>query len=339
MGNDEPTVQVHQPRPVRAIEVKTYLMTCQNKLNLYRNKKIYEIKKKKEETISALKQNNYDIARSKMESIMNLENLIVAYDILAPLCEILKERVTYILTSNEPPVDIKAQLDTLIYASARIEMDDLYKLRHLVQKKYGVYYIQAADQNRDGLVNVNVIEKLTVRPASSTFVTIRLKQLCKEKKLNYEFPDENFDGMGNNPYDNNGMGNPYDSNFGNNMGGGGNPYASNNFGNPYDNNNMRGNQDLGNDFDSYMKKSSGNPGFNNNNSNMNNNNNFGGNPYDHSFGGNNFGENPYNTGGNPYNMGGNPYDSKNNNFNNSKIKKSRTFKSNMNNNNNNGFGK
>ena len=51
MGNDEPTVQVHQPRPVRAIEVKTYLMTCQNKLNLYRNKKIYEIKKKKEETI------------------------------------------------------------------------------------------------------------------------------------------------------------------------------------------------------------------------------------------------------------------------------------------------
>ena len=106
-------------------------------------------------------------------------------------------------------MDIKAQLDTLIYASARIEMDDLYKLRHLVQKKYGVYYIQAADQNRDGLVNVNVIEKLTVRPASSTFVTIRLRQLCKEKKLNYEFPDENFDGMGNNPYDNNGMGNPH----------------------------------------------------------------------------------------------------------------------------------
>ena len=285
MGNDEPTVKVHHPRPVRAIEVKTYLMSCQAKLNLYRNKKIYEIKKKKEEAISALKQNNYDIAKSKMESIMNIENLIVVYDILAPLCEILKERVTYILTSTEPPMDIKAQLDTIIYASSRIEMDDLYKLRYLVQKKYGVYYIQSADQNRDGLVNVNVVEKLTVKPASNIFITIRLKQLCKEKKLNYEFPDENIEGMGNNPYDG-GMGNPYDSNFGNNnMGGGGNPYDNqNNFGNgnPYDSNNMKGNQNLGNDFDAYMKKS-GNPGFNNNsNNNMNNNmNNLGPNPYDH----------------------------------------------------------
>jgi hypothetical protein len=52
MGSDEPKVHVHQPRPVRPIEVKTYLMTCQGKLALYRNKKIYEIKKKE-------RRNNY----------------------------------------------------------------------------------------------------------------------------------------------------------------------------------------------------------------------------------------------------------------------------------------
>ena len=53
MGNDEPEVKIHHPKPVRPIEVKTYLMTCQAKFTLYRNKKIYEIKKKKEEIISA----------------------------------------------------------------------------------------------------------------------------------------------------------------------------------------------------------------------------------------------------------------------------------------------
>ena len=174
MGSDEPKVHVHQPRPVRPIEVKTYLMTCQSKLALYRNKKIYEIKKKKEEIITALKQNNLDIAKSKMETIMRLEDLIVVYDILSPLCEVLKERITYLLTATEPPVDVKAQLDTLMYASSRIELDDLYKLRHLVQKKYGIYYIQNADQNRDGLVNVNVIEKLRVKPPSNVFLIIRL---------------------------------------------------------------------------------------------------------------------------------------------------------------------
>ena len=228
MGNDEPEVRVHQPRPVRPIEVKTYLMTCQNKLALYRNKKIYEIKKKKEEIITALKQNNLDIAKSKMETIMRLEDLIVVYDILTPLCEVLKERITYLLTATEPPVDIKAQLDTLMYASSRIELDDLYKLRHLVQKKYGIYYIQAADQNRDGLVNVNVIEKLRVKPPSNVFLIIRLKQLCKEKKIPFEFPSEIISDIpgdiGNNPFGAPGN-NPYGGDF--------NPYASAQGPNPY----------------------------------------------------------------------------------------------------------
>ena len=327
MGNDEPEVKIHHPKPVRPIEVKTYLMTCQAKFTLYRNKKIYEIKKKKEEIISALKQNNIDIAKSKMESIMRLEELITVYDILSPLCEVLKERITYLLTATEPPADVKAQLDTLIYASSRIEMDDLYKLRHLVQKKYGIYYIEAADQNRDGLVNVNVIEKLKVKPASDVFLTIRLKQICKEKKFNYEFPEDispNGDGgFGGNPYDSPG-GNPYDSNFGNNMGGGGMPFNQNNFQNPYEtNNNMMGNQGPGNDFDMYMKKSSHN-NFQNNMSN-NNNNNFGGNPYDHSFGGN-----PYNTGGNPYD---NNNMNKNSRFNASNLGKSKTMNNNNFNNN------
>ena len=83
MGNDNkkdkgPTVAP----PVRPIEIRTYVMTCQNKMSLYRNKKVYEIKKKKDEAISALKQNNLDIAKAKMESIIRLEDTITVYDIL-----------------------------------------------------------------------------------------------------------------------------------------------------------------------------------------------------------------------------------------------------------------
>ena len=116
MGNDEPAQKVHVSKPVRPIEVKTYVMTCQNKMTLYRNKKVYEIKKKKDEAITALKQNNLDIAKAKMESIIRLEDQITVYDILGPLCEILKERVTYLCTATEPPPDIRAQLDTIMYA-------------------------------------------------------------------------------------------------------------------------------------------------------------------------------------------------------------------------------
>ena len=36
---------------------------------------------------------NLDIAKAKMESIIRLEDTITVYDILGPLCEILKERI------------------------------------------------------------------------------------------------------------------------------------------------------------------------------------------------------------------------------------------------------
>ncbi len=336
MGNDNKKSKAPVAPPVRPIEIKTYVMSCQNKMSLYRNKKVYEIKKKKDEAIAALKQNNLDIAKAKMESIIRLEDTITVYDILGPLCEILKERITYLCEAREVPPDIKAQLDTLIYASSRIDVDDLYQLRSLVQRKYGAYYIEAAGQNKDGLVNINVIEKLKIKPPVDAFLTIRLKQLCKEKKFNYEFPEEiapNFDQGMDNQFG--GQQNPYDmnSNYGMNMGN--NPYGPPPDNNPYSggNNNMG----PGNDFDSYMKNNgpggmgpggnpyeqgnNNNPYSNNNNPYSNNNNPYSNNnqnPFNGNNGGNPYGpppgENPYSTGNNnndnPFdknNEGGNPY--------------------------------
>ena len=326
MGNDNKKSSPTVAPPVRPIEIKTYVMSCQNKMSLYRNKKIYEIKKKKDEAIAALKQNNLDIAKAKMESIIRLEDTITVYDILGPLCEILKERITYLCEAQEVPPDIKAQLDTLIYASSRLDIDDLYQLRNLVQRKYGGYYIEAADQNKDGLVNVNVVEKLKIKPPVDAFLTIRLKQLCKEKKLNYEFPEEiapNFDQGMNTDNQFGGQPNPYDPNYVSSRDGMGmesNPYgpgsSCNNFGN---NNNpyaMGNNMGQG-DFNSYINNNGqggmgspgGNPYDTGNNTFCNN----GGNPYE--TGNNRGNSNPYannNDGGNPFNnnnnSGGNPFD-------------------------------
>ena len=53
-------------------------MTCQNKMTLYRNK---IIRKKKDGVIASLKQNNLDIAKAKLESIIRLEDQIIVFDI------------------------------------------------------------------------------------------------------------------------------------------------------------------------------------------------------------------------------------------------------------------
>ena len=226
------------PMPTPA-EIKTYIMIAQTKLNLFRNKKIETIKKKKLEIANCLKENNLDVAKAKMDSLIREEDYITSYDILTPLLEILKERVTYIITSAECPADLRAQLDSVIYASTRLEFEELFKLRDLIMRKYGSAYIQKAESNVDKLVNINLVEKLKIKPASDAFLTIRLKQLCKEKKIPFEFPSEISSDIAvdiGNPF--NGPGgdfNPYASTQGNNPfgPGGNNPYGPQGGDNPY----------------------------------------------------------------------------------------------------------
>ena len=300
-----------------AIEVKTYIMVAQNKLTLYRNKKVNMIKMKRKEIAHSLRENNLDVAKAKMDSVIKEEDLITVYDILGPLCEILKEKVTYLMTHNECPSDLKAPLDTLIYASSRLEVDELHKLRELIMLKYGELYVNKGDSNADGLVNKNLIEKLKVKQTSDTLITIRLKQLCKEDNVPFEFPCEivgnefspygpgqpgmppsdfgnPFGGMpggGNQPV------NPYASQFGGGdyQQGGWNPNMQNQGQNPYGNWNGPGPDNYGNQGDF-------GPDMNNNPYGGGNNNPYGGgnnNPYE---GGNN---NPYGGGNNDFGGFGN----------------------------------
>ena len=190
MGNETgkkskkgPAVKIPTPA-----EIKTFIMIAQNKLVLFRNKKVALIKSKKMEIAKCLKENNLDVAKAKMDSLIREEDYITSYDILGPLLEILKERVTYIVTSTECPPDLRAQLDSVIYASTRLEFEELFRLRDLIMRKYGSAYIAKAESNADKLVNINLVEKLRIKPASDAFVTIRLKQLCKEQKIPFEFP-------------------------------------------------------------------------------------------------------------------------------------------------------
>ena len=337
MGNNNQKDKGPQvPLPPSPAEIKTFIMIAQTKLNLFRAKKINNIRKKKDEIVSSLKENNLDVAKAKMDSLIREEDYITSYDILGPLLEILKERVTYIISSNECPPDLRAQLDSVIYASTRLEFEELYKLRDLIMRKYGSAYIQKAENNVDQLVNVNLVEKLKIKPASDAFLIIRLKQLCKEKKIQFEFPTEIISdipgdignpfgapGNGNNPYG--GDFNPYASaqegnnpygpppqQEGNNPYGppqGDNPYASNQGGNnPFnppqsgDNNPFNPQQDNNNPY--------GPPPGNNNMDNPftqnNNNNNL-------EFSNNNNNENPYSSNNN--NSSSNPFsqDSNNNN--------------------------
>lgn len=149
-----------------------------------------------------------------MESVIREEDTITVYDILEPILEIF---VTYFLSNCDCPPDLRAVLDTIIYASTRIELEEFRKLRELVMLQYGEAYINKANSNVEKLVNVNLIEKLKVKPVAEALITIRLKQLCINDKIKFEFPSEfsEFISRMNNPFSQNEPTNPYSSQIGN----------------------------------------------------------------------------------------------------------------------------
>jgi len=187
MGNQTPK---EQPQKMNPVELQTHVMVVQTKLNLNRNKKVELIKRKRKEIAACLEDNSLDIAKAKMDSIIKEEDYITVFDILGPLCEILKEKISYLLFAEKCPDDLRATLDTIIYASTRLEIEELHKIRGIVKSKYGELYITKANSNADSLVNVNVVEKLKIKQAADPYIVARLKQLVKEDNVQYEFPQE-----------------------------------------------------------------------------------------------------------------------------------------------------
>ena len=196
-------------------EMKTMIQICQKKLTLFRNKKIDQIRRKKNEVIKYLQERNLDYAKAKMENLMRDEDHVTAYDILGPLIEVLLERVIYIDTSSECPPDLRTQLDAIIFASSRLEIEEFLTLKDMIRRKYGQAYIDKAENNVDKQIDENLVAKLQIHLPSEAFVMIRLKQICKEKNIDFDFPNEFGEIPG----------------LGMSVGPGGNPYGENN--NPY----------------------------------------------------------------------------------------------------------
>ena len=161
MGASSSKKKVEKPK-ITTKDLLPLLNVMQLKTQQAKSKKVHDTLKKKGEIVEFLKNNNIDMAMAKMDGILRNDDFIAAYDILIPLTEILKEKCTYIASNDECPAEIRPQLDTVLYAARRIEIEEYMRFKEKIQLKYGEAYIIKADNNSDKLVNANLIEKLGV---------------------------------------------------------------------------------------------------------------------------------------------------------------------------------
>lgn len=192
--------------------VKALIIAAKSKVALQRNKKAHSLLTKQKETIKYLKEQNLDIAKLKMESIIIEENLVTVYDLIVPLFTMVKERLANIMNQKgKCPEEIQPIIDTLVYASTRIDVEEMHELRKLVGLQYGDSFVAEADLNAKGDVYRNVIDKLKITENKDILVMIRLKKLAKDNNISFDDYDAENYGKGLEEVNSWGNVNPYES--------------------------------------------------------------------------------------------------------------------------------
>ena len=121
-------------------------------------------------------------ANNKTDNLIKDEYYVEVYDILDPIFDLIKTKCNYIISTNECPEDLRYYLDSLLYATIRLDIDELMTFKDKTSKIYGPYYIENAINDKDKKVNKDLIEKLKIATYSDEVIKERQNRLISENQ-------------------------------------------------------------------------------------------------------------------------------------------------------------
>ena len=166
-----------------AVEFAMSLGLSKKKCEVLREKRMETIRKKRKDLSNYFKQEHMDIAMSKTEDILKDEKYVSIMDTLNELFEKIKNKINSLTGSKECPIALRPPLDSVIYASTRLNIEELNQLREKISQMYGSDYIKKASNNEDQIVNQELIKKLNENTFSKEIIKNRLVAFINEEKV------------------------------------------------------------------------------------------------------------------------------------------------------------
>ena len=102
-------------------ELPMILDLISQKFGLLLKNKAEIIQIKNNEVLVAINQKNLDLAKQKMGTVLKFEKNIEAINILNPILERLQKNCDSMLTKKECPISLRPPLDSVLYASTRLQ--------------------------------------------------------------------------------------------------------------------------------------------------------------------------------------------------------------------------
>lgn len=168
-------------------QLKANLQMGVSRLNLMKNKRINQISIAKDEIATLLHNGKEEMAMVKVESIINHENFITAVEVLIMFCAQLNERVFQIASATKCPPDLNITIETIIWASTKIDSKELVEVRQNIGAKFGFDFCRNAAENRDGQVNSIVRDKLVNTVPDEETKVVKIQEIASEKRIDFVF--------------------------------------------------------------------------------------------------------------------------------------------------------
>jgi len=171
-----------------ATKTKPQLKMAVSRFGILTNKKSALMKQQMREISKLLAENppKEEKAKIRAESLIRDDNTIEAYEILQLTCELLAERIKLIKSEKKCPEDLLSSISTLIWAASRVDISELIEVKKQFTKKYGSEFIEAAMENRGGILNERIVAKLSVQPPTAFLVQTYLEKIADEFDVDWK---------------------------------------------------------------------------------------------------------------------------------------------------------
>jgi vacuolar protein sorting-associated protein IST1 len=158
------------------------------RLEMNRNKRVNDMERQKKEIATLLKDpSKEELARIRTEHFVRDDRTAEVYAILNLMCVLLMERTKMLIPLTDIPYDMRETIASLVYAADKVDIPELLVVKKQLLLKFNknLTNLLETEANQKENVNERVMEKLSVKPPSSLIVTAYMKEIAKEKAVNW----------------------------------------------------------------------------------------------------------------------------------------------------------
>jgi hypothetical protein len=158
------------PASFNVNKFKVDVKTCIIRTNLHKLKLQEQLQREKGEILQVIRSGKVEIARIKVESLIQDYRKLSAYDIIIHYCDNLLTRMELLQATGDTPSEVLSAVHTIAYASSNLNIPELQEVAGHLKAKFGYNIGNNTIESAAVWIDKKVVESLSLAPPSEEVI-------------------------------------------------------------------------------------------------------------------------------------------------------------------------